>query len=180
MQTPPEPINAQLFSLPSQNENSINASSSEALRTPTPFYGQEAFKPAYILAKEEPQHRAICLLAAQGYTNVEIAAQTGYSPVTIAYVKKQPWAQEFIVKTMEEQGGQAVKNVLRGAALDAARLLVNIVNDPEVRVDVRAKEANNLLNRLYGSAPQVVMHGKVDPMEMSDEELLSIATGKVA
>lgn len=171
----------QLFNAPAapkQDENSV----SEPSPTPPsrPFFGQEDFRPFYLLAKEEPQHRVMCVLAAQGFTTTEIAEQTGYTVPTVAYVKKQPWAQKLIAELIESNGSRAIKSVLQAAAVDAAKLLVDIVRDPTVKTEIRAKEANNLLSRLYGTAPQVVMHGKIDATEISDEELLATATGNVA
>lgn len=156
-----------------------------ATTSPRPFWGQEKFEPTYTLCKEEPQHRAICILAAQGFTDTEIAEQTGFTTVMISYVKKQPWAQTYMAELMERAGFSAVKNVLQGAALESAKTLIGIMRGYETneigiqvptggKVADRGKAANDILNRLYGVAPQTVLHGKVDLDDMSTEELQQI------
>lgn len=165
------------YSLPKQEGAQDGQRVEQPRREAPPFYGAEEFPPSYVLQQETSAHRAICLLFAQGFTISEVAAQTGYTPACVAYVKKQPWALRFVAEMQGMRGGEAIKRILEGGAADAAKLIVGIVRDKDVRIDVRAKEANNLLNRLYGAAPQVHMHGRIDPTEVSDEELLTIASG---
>jgi len=137
-----------------------------------PFHGAEEFPPAYELQKEDSQHRIICYLSAEGNTTKEIADKTGFTPAMVAYVKKQPWATEFIAKLVAKYGGSGVKAVLQGAALDAAKTIVAVMNDEaNSRPEVRAKCANDILDRLYGTAPKICLHGEVSPEELSDEEL---------
>lgn len=142
-----------------------------------PFFGQGGFEPAYTLQKEEPQHRVICYLAAEGNTNTEISQKTGFTTAMVAYVKKQPWAQSRIAEIIKQSGREAVMNVLKGAALEAARTLAEtakIDGEVKARPEVRVRAANDLLNRIYGTAPQFVMHGKIDPGDLEDDELLAI------
>jgi hypothetical protein len=96
----------------------------------------------------------------------------------IAYVKKQPWAQERIAALMEKTGESAVKQMLEGCSIDAVKLLTTVIRDEEVAVALRVKEANNLLNRLYGQAPQTIVHKSDDLNEMDDQTLLAIANGR--
>ena len=138
-----------------------------------PFFGQGETRPVHVLKKEEPQHRMICYLAAQGNTNTEIAELTGFTTAMVANTKKQPWAMQLIAEIQARNGDKEVKNILKGAAADAARTLVDAMhgNIEGTKPELRAKVANDILNRLYGTAPQVVRHEKVDPKELSDEEL---------
>ena len=104
---------------------------------------------------------------------------TGFHSVTIQYVRKQPWAQKYIAELMERAGRKIVMNELTGAALDSARLIVKSVRGElcsHKQAD-RCKDAHKLLDRLYGVAPQTLLHGNIDPNELSDEELATIATG---
>jgi hypothetical protein len=146
-----------------------------------PFHGADKFGPAYVLQKEEPQHRVICYLAAEGNTTTEISEKTGYTTACIAYVKKQSWAQRLIAEIQSKSGGKAVKEALSGKALEAAQTLIEAMQGrvEGIRAADRIKAANDILNRLYGTAPQLVMHGKVDAQDLSDEELAAaIAAGK--
>ena len=139
------------------------------------FFRAREFEPQFLLQKEEPHHRVICYLAAEGNTTTEIADKTGFTTATVAYVKKQPWALELIRTVQQRAGSDAVKQVLQGAAVDAAKTLVDVMSGRiEGKACDRSKAANTILDRLYGTAPQLIMHGKVDPSDLSDEELAQI------
>jgi hypothetical protein len=151
-----------------------------------PYFGQDDFSGAqYTLQKEEPQHRMICFLAAQGNTNTEIAEATGFTTACIAYVKKQPWAQKRIAELQERSGRSAVMGVLQGAALDAAKVIISVINNKDendqpmgAKAIERAKTANDLLNRLYGVAPIAPMTGSIAAQDLSDAELAAtVASG---
>lgn len=144
------------------------------------FWNQDKRKPQHVIQVERPEHRAICILAAQGFTSTEIAEQTGYTTACIQNVRKQEWAQSYIAQLMEKSGRKAVMSELQGAAREAAQLLVKSIRGelPDQKPADRCKDAHKLLDRLYGTAPQIVMHGNVDAAELSDEELAAtIASG---
>lgn len=140
------------------------------------LFNAEAQKMQHVLKREEPHHRAICLLLAQGLTPGEVADQTGFTPCMVRNLKKQPWAQKYILETMERAGRKVVLNELHGAALEAAKTLIGVMKgDVEgSKASDRSKAANDILNRCYGTAVQTVQHGKVDPKDLSDEELVTI------
>lgn len=141
-----------------------------------PFFN--ARQGAYTLQEEKPRHRLMCLLSAEGFNNTEIAAQLGYTSVHVNYVLKQPWALSFISKLLAEKGGNAVQEILQGAAQKAAEHLCKTIDDTKVPASVRAKCANDILDRVFGRAQQIVLHGSVDPTEMTDEELAKLASQK--
>lgn len=145
----------------------------------TPFFGPETQSATYNPQKEQPHHRAICIQLAQGYTPKEVAEMTGFTSVTVNYVRQQPWARKFIAELMERAGRKIVMGELQGAALDAARLIVKSVRGElgDHKQADRCKDAHKLLDRLYGAAPQTVLHGNIDPNDLSDEELATLATG---
>ncbi len=143
------------------------------------FFRERAFEPAYSLQREEPHHRAICILLAQGLTQSEVAEQTGFTSATVAYTKKQPWAQKFIAELQQGQGELAVKAILSGAAAEAARTLAKMAaGELECKPRDRMDASKAILDRLFGSAPQLIKHENVDPSELSNEELRAIATGR--
>ena len=144
------------------------------------FFNQDKRKPQHVLQVERPEHRAICILAAQGLTSTEISEQTGWTTATIQNVRKQEWAQVYIAQLMEKAGRKSVMNDLQGAARDAAALIIKSVRGElaDQKPADRCKDAHKLLDRLYGTAPQIVMHGNADAAELSDEELAAtIASG---
>lgn len=104
---------------------------------------------------------------------------TGFSATTVQYVRAQPWAQKFISELMERAGRKVVMNELQGAALEAARLIVKSVKGEleDHKTADRCKDAHKILDRLYGTAPQVHINGNVDANELTDAELATIATG---
>lgn len=54
-----------------------------------------------------------------------------------------------------------VKEMLAAASVDAAKLLVETMRNPEMRIDLRMDCAKEVLNRVYGKASQPIA-GEVD------------------
>ena len=54
-----------------------------------------------------------------------------------------------------------VKEMLKAAAPKAAALLIETVNDPEVKIDLRIKCAETVMDRVYGKAVQPI-EGNMD------------------
>lgn len=54
-----------------------------------------------------------------------------------------------------------VKEMLKAAAPDAVKLLVETVNNPEVKMDLRIRCAETLMDRVYGKAVQPI-EGNMD------------------
>jgi hypothetical protein len=151
---------------------------SEALQgfTPPPLFGEHT--PAVELQREQTGHRLICYLAAQGHSNVEIAQLVGCTPVKVAYTKKQPWAAKLINELQDVYGRKAVYKILSRAAVAAAKTIAEtakIDGTVQASAAVRAKTANDLLDRLFGKADQTVKHVNADPQDLSDAELAQIA-----
>jgi len=148
-----------------------------------PFFGHPTESATFNPKKEQPHHRAICILLAQGYVPKEVAEMTGFTTVTVNYVRQQPWALKFIAELMNKAGRKVVMSELQGAALEAARTLINTMRNEEngaafgSKASDRAKAANDILNRLYGTAPQVVAHGNIDVKELTDDVLATLVTG---
>jgi len=144
-----------------------------------PFFSRKDYSPAYELMREQPHHRAICILLAQGLTPGEVASETGFNRVTVTNVKNQPWAQKLISEIQQEQGERAVKAILSGAAAEAARAMCDMATGKlEVPAPVRFNACKETLNRLFGVAPQHIKHEQVNPDDLSSEELRKIAIGQ--
>lgn len=150
-------------------------------RLSSSYHGQKA--PYHTLKREQPQHREIALLKAQGLTNKEIADCTGYSPVTIAYVTKQPWAVDLIIQEQRSAGRNGVQRALQQIALPAVEKLIELMEDTTIQSktpDTTRKAANDLLNRIYGMPSQSIIHSeKVELDKMTDQELADfVAKGR--
>lgn len=132
-------------------------------------------KPANVLLKESPRHRAIVELKATGkYTNKEVAEILGFSPVTVNYVVRQPWAQELLVRLMREEGAserEAVFRLLDGVTIEAVQKQVEILRECE-NPEVVRKVSNDILNRTFGTPTQKteVVRGD-DLSKLSDAEI---------
>ncbi len=135
------------------------------------FNGRE---PQYVLQSERAVHRAICFLAAQGLSYVEIAQQLGVSGTTVGYVVKQDWAEKEILDIIHKNGGDAVATVLSQQALPSVLKLVELRDSEEVAAEVQRKAANDLLDRIFGRPNQPVTHRQEDLEQMSDAELQAI------
>lgn len=186
-QSPTKPIEGNQ-KLADEMQRTVGASIPQATETTTEpsigdvpkFWNQDKRKPQHVIQVERPEHRAICILAAQGLTSTEISEQTGWTTATIQNVRKQEWAQAYIAQLMEKAGRKQVMSELQGAAKDAAALIIKSVRGElaDQKPADRCKDAHKLLDRLYGTAPQVVMHGNVDVNDLTDEELAAtIASG---
>jgi len=145
-----------------------------------PYAGTETFGgPYYTVRKEEPQHRMILMLAAQGYTNNEIAEITGFTHITVANVKKQPWAVEFLIAAQKENYALMTKSELAGVSVEAARVLADVARGKiQTTVAIRTKVCNSIVDRILGTATQVVHNTTQDPSQMTDAELAVIAAGR--
>jgi DNA-binding MarR family transcriptional regulator len=135
-----------------------------------------ARQPVYELQAERPEHRIICFLSAQGYSITEIAQKTGWTKVMVGYIVKQPWAKALILKEIHEKGGNAVALVLQREALPSIEKLIELRDSDESQKETQRKAANDLLDRIYGKAAQLIVHQQADLDELSDEELAKLAT----
>jgi hypothetical protein len=136
------------------------------------FFGSR--EPAYTLQSEKAHHRAIILLAMQGKTNLEIAAEMECTAQSVSYVLKQPWALEYMSRNMHSAGMGKVEILLKGAASKAVERLITEMDNPTARSAERTTAADKVLDRLFGRATQPVLHRKEDLNNMTDAELAEI------
>jgi len=148
------------------------AERSEAESSYIPFYSAKPYGTKVEIKREQPHHRLFCILFAQGYTPTEIAEQTGFETWTINNVKKQEWAQKLIAELQQTQGERAIKSILCGAAAEVARKMCDTaLGKTEAAPAVQLNAQKEVLNRLFGVAPQHIKHEQVNPEDLSTEEL---------
>ena len=133
-------------------------------------------KPAYELQHEKYEHRVIAYMKAQGLNDKEIAERTGLSPVTIGYVKKQPWFEKLVLTEIHKHGDAALE-FLAQETLEAAKRLVDIARNAE-NDETRRKANNDILDRKYGKPNQPVALTQKRAEEMSDDELMAVLNQK--
>ena len=138
----------------------------------TPLFGQR--DPHYAIKHERYEHRVVCFLKAEGYSNREIADKMELSPVAVSNIVRQPWAQQTILEIIQTKGGDAVQRLLEGAAADSVLRLIEERDNEQARPEARIMAADKLLDRLYGKPNQPIEHRELRMEELSDKELESI------
>ena len=139
-----------------------------------PLQGVER-EPAYHLQAEKFEHRIVAFHKAAGMNDKEVAEVTGLHPVTIGYIKKQPWFEEAVLEEIHKRGGEAL-DFLASQSLAAAKRLVEI-SETAQNEETRRKANNDILDRKYGkpNQPMSVSTKKAD--DMSDAELMKALQG---
>lgn len=128
-----------------------------------------ALDPRYGVQHEKPEHRMMVMLKAAGYSNKEIADQTGYSSPTVGYIMKQPWAEKMLLERVHGTADKAMK-VLQDAAEEAALRLVAIAESAK-NEEVKRKANNDILDRKYGKPNQPYTYNEKPAEDLSDAEL---------
>ena len=131
-------------------------------------------KAAYVLGAERPEHRAICLMKASAMTNKEIASAIGWSAPGVANVVKQPWAQEQILREIENAGREPVVQLLRISAQEATETILDTMRTADSK-KVRMEAAIHVLDRVLGKATNKIEVSNKSASEFSDAELAAIA-----
>ena len=162
---------------PKPQEPEASASNDSIREMPVPdFYSAGERKPNHPRLNERPEHRQMCLLAAQGLTAPEIAEITGFRRETVNDVLKEVWARAYITQLMHQTGAKAAIRVLSGAALKAAKHLVDCVDGSieGIKVSDQTKAAIDILDRITGTPTHKVEVTRRDASELSDQELASM------
>lgn len=139
----------------------------------TPIYNRKA--PAYLRQKEQPYHRAVLELSAQGFTAVEISETLGISRVTAQDILLQPHLEAPLRAGIHENFGpdQQVVEVIKENVVNAINLLAEQINDKTAPRKDRRDAALALLERRYGKAAQPITNTNViDLNSLPDSELV--------
>lgn len=137
---------------------------------PAPLHGVER-NPMYTLQREKFEHRIVAFHKAAGLTDKECAEATGLHPVTIGYIKKQPWFEQAVLEQIHQRGNE-VLNYLQEQALDSAKRLVDIARQAE-NDETRRKANNDVLDRVFGKPNSPITVSNVKPSDVSDAELVA-------
>jgi hypothetical protein len=150
-------------------------SSEEEASAIAPLQGNR-LEPMYHVKSEKYEHRIVAFHKAAGMTDKEVAEATGLHPVTIGYLKKQPWFEQLVLEEIHRKGQEAL-DYLSQHSLKAAQRLVEI-SENAANEETRRKANNDILDRRYGkpNQPMSVSNKKAD--ELSDEELMKIIGNK--
>lgn len=108
------------------------------------------------LLKEQPEHRIMILLKAQGLSGKEIALRTGYTPEHIYTVLRQPWARQQLIRELNEGGRPVIETFLMGEVTSSLQTLVEIRDNPQAKNSDRIAAARDLVDRALGKPTQHV------------------------
>lgn len=128
--------------------------------------------PNAVIAKETPRARAMCYAAMEGHTNKAIAEQFDCSPAYVSQVLRQPWAKKFMTEEFRriaaDEGG--VLKFLASEALNCARDLIEIRDNPSTPAKTKADIDNSVLDRVFGKATVFVKSEATVSHEQASEE----------
>jgi hypothetical protein len=112
--------------------------------------------PEMTIAREQPIHRSMILLHAQGMSAREIAENTGYTPSYVSQVLRQPWARLRLTQYMKEAGIDAVSHFLKHEVSPSLEVIRDVRDDPKARQADRLSAANAILDRALGKPQQTI------------------------
>ncbi len=139
---------------PQLYKNSGAGSVDEVLYDANPDRLTDDIRPNLTLKKEQPQHRMIVMLKAQGRSNRSIAETMGMDEAWISQVLRQPWARQRLVQEITEMGRDAVREMLSVSAIDSLNRLIDLRDDPKTPAGVKRQACSDLLDRALGKAVQ--------------------------
>lgn len=145
---PLKKVNKQLY-----ENSSLNGSAVDALAETLTDGLYNARKPNLAIQHEKPEHRLVLLLKLKGFSNREIARQTGFSDAWVSQVTRQPWFQVALVKQLRESQEEIADQIIRVEATNSVFKLVQL-RDTAKSEDVQARCAMDLLNRHLGKPIQ--------------------------
>lgn len=134
-----------------------------------------AADPLIGLLKETPVHRLMINLRASGSSIKEIAEATGYTPIHVGNVLRQPWARKRILEMQTGEGLSELRNVIERAGRKALTLLEDSLDEAEIPANVKSNNAQYLANRLLGKpSNSLILDDRRNPRELSTAELADL------
>lgn len=120
-------------------------------------------------------HKEICRQVMLGRKNVDIAQSLGVSPVVVSYTKNSTLGKEKIKDLEAQRDADAVSIAQRIQELapKALDLIEQVITDEEVRMDLRLKAAEGVLDRAGHGAP-TKLQGVIAHAHYTRDELEAI------
>lgn len=114
----------------------------------------------HLRKKEQPHHRIMVLLRAQGYTTREIARQLGYSDAAVSTALRQPWARAELVRLITSTGMEGVEKLLKAEMVPSILRLVDVRDSADAKGSEVIAACNSLIDRFLGKPVQRVETSK--------------------
>lgn len=105
---------------------------------------------------ENPRHRLAIMLKARGMSHKEIAERLGYTPVMMSILFQQKWAQDRVLKEINDAGRPELQTIFESAAVDSALALIRERDSTVNKSADRISAADKLLDRFLGKPAQTV------------------------
>lgn len=113
------------------------------------LHGDKA--PNLTIQREQPIHRMMIYMHAQGASAADISRQTGYTKHTVQQVLRQPWARQRLLQILKETCQDEVKHFLTHEVAPSLQVLREIRDgDIPGKTSDRASAANSILDRCLG------------------------------
>lgn len=124
------------------------------------------------VVREQPVHRVMILLKAQGLSNTEIAKKLGCTGPWVSQVLRQPWARQRLLDELNQAGRPVIQSLLAGEAVNSIMTLIEVRDNASAKPSERAGAANSLLDRYLGKPVAIVeQHNITEPTSKDVDEL---------
>lgn len=130
------------------------------------LHGERSIR--YELRKEQPLHRIMLYMKAQGASNKKIAEALGVCPTTVGNTVAQPWFIRNLAQLLHASGKGNVDTLLKLMAEDAAQVAYEIMQTSK-NENLRAKSAWELLKLSQGSKVTVLHEEKKDGKVLAEQ-----------
>lgn len=110
---------------------------------------------------EKPWHRHAAHLYMNGYSTSQIAAETGHCTTTVSQLLHSPNFNVLIATLIEQNGGKDLIESFKTDAVKAHSVLVEILDNDKASLQLKAKVATDMIERVYGKATQRIEHGEI-------------------
>lgn len=124
-----------------------------------------------LLTHEKPVHRLMAEMAANGYSEKEIAEFTHYTVHHVSDVLRQPWAREHTLRRIKQTAQDEILQFLEAEVMPSLRVIRDIRDDEKVPAVVRGSMAEKLAERFLGKPVQPMQQNAKPPSDLSDDEL---------
>ena len=126
----------------------VQAIAEEYFTSPDRLHGDTV--PSQTIAKEQPIHRMMLWMHAQGANVADIARNTGYTPGAVRNVIRQPWARARLVQILKETGLDPVKHFLSHEVAPSLETFREVRDDPKSPPMAKLTAADKILDRALG------------------------------
>ena len=113
---------------------------------------------------EQPQHRQMILLRAQGLSCKQIADSMDVNIGTVSNLIRQPWAEEILLQLQHAHSEGQIEKLLNHFAKEALDETLNLMRNSE-NERVRAQAAFKVLDLAVGQKVKIEQGGSLETLQ---------------